>query len=185
MLTLFHDFTSPASAVAVARVERLQHEGLAVDFEGFDALGVDLALPLTLDVLAELDAVAGAAASESLHLRRPRLLHPTARAHLLTDVAQAAGLDGAWRRRCYRAVWEDDLDLGERETLRALADEVGLNQVAVVEALDDGARLAAIRRRQGTHRRNGVGGVPTILAARTLVPGLLDEDALRTLAELG
>jgi hypothetical protein len=38
-LVLFHDYTSAASAVAVARVQRLADEGLAVAFQGFEAVG--------------------------------------------------------------------------------------------------------------------------------------------------
>lgn len=185
MLTLFHDFTSPASAVAVARLQRLSDEGLAVAFEGFDALGVDVALPLTLDVLAELDAVAAAARAENLQLRRPSLLPATARAHLVAEVAEEQGLAASWRGRCYRALWREDADLGDEGELVRLAADAGLAPAPVATVLTDTARLAATRRRLGSHRRNGVGGVPTILAARTLVPGLLDDGALRTLAELG
>ena len=185
MLTLFHDYTSPASAVAVARLQRLAETGLAVAFEGFEALGVDMALPLTLDVLAELDAVHGAARSEGVRLERPRLLRPTARAHLVGEVADAQGSGAAWRARCYRAVWTDDADIAQPALLTSLAREIGLDDGVVLEALNDASRLAAVRRRQGAHRRNGVGGVPTILAARTLVPGLLEDEALRTLAVFG
>ena len=185
VLTLFHDFTSAASAVAVARLQRLADEGLEVAFEGFDALGVDVALPLTLDTLAELDAVAGVADVEGVGLRRPSLLRPTARAHLVGEVAEESGLAASWRERCYRAVWSEDVDITDPIVLVRLALGAGLDPAPVATALEDGARLAAIRRRLGAHRRNGVGGVPTILTARTLVPGLLDEDALRALADLG
>jgi len=47
-LTLFHDYTSPGSAVAVLRLQRLADEGLAVAFEGFEAIGLDTTLPVTL-----------------------------------------------------------------------------------------------------------------------------------------
>jgi hypothetical protein len=48
----------------------------------------------------------------------------------------------------------------------------------------DRARIAAVRRRSAARRADGVGGVPTILTQRTLVPGLLDEADLRALAGL-
>ena len=91
MLTLFHDYTSPASAVAVARLQRLADDGLPVEFEGFEAVGVDVTLPITLDVVAAVDALAETAAAEGLALRRPPGLPPTGLAHLvgaLTEDAQ-------------------------------------------------------------------------------------------------
>lgn len=183
-LTLFHDYTSPASAVAVARVQRLADEGLAVSFEGFEAVGVDVTLPVTVEVLAALDELGDAAAAEGLVLRRPPGLPPTALAHVTGTIAEERGLGASWRDTCYRAFWGRGAAIGERDVLLELAAEAGLDTDAVATALDDRLFIASVRRRVGGHRRNGVGGVPTILASRTLVPGLLPADELRTLAAL-
>ncbi len=184
MLTLFHDFTSPASAIAVRRVQRLADEGLGVVFEGFEAVGVAVALPVTLDVLAEIDRLALVAAAEGVTLTRPRSLPPTGLAHVVGDVAAAAGLAASWRSACYRAYWAQGADLADSRVLVGLAGDAGLDAAAVSAAVADRLALAAVRRRTTAHRRNGVGGVPTILASRTLVPGLLGADELRALAEL-
>lgn len=184
MLTLFHDFTSPASAIAVQRVQRLADDGLGVAFEGFEAIGVDLSLPVTLDVLAEIERLAGAAAAEGLVLERPRSMPPTGLAHVVGDVADAAGLAASWRSTCYRAYWALGVDLADPTTLVELAGDAGLDATAVSAAVADRLVLAAVRRRMTVHRRNGVDGVPTILTSRTLVPGLLPADDLRALADL-
>ena len=55
MITLFHDYTSPASAIAVARLQRLSDEGIPIEFVGFEVLALDAALPPSLDVLAALE----------------------------------------------------------------------------------------------------------------------------------
>jgi len=183
-LTLFHDYTSPASAVAVARVQRLADEGLAVAFEGFEATGVDATLPVTIEVLAALDELGEAAAAEGLVLRRPPGLPPTALAHVVGTVAEEGGLGASWRDTCYRAYWARGAAIGDRAVLIELAAEAGLDTAAVATALNDRLFIASVRRRVGGHRRNGVGGVPTILASRTLVPGLLPDDELRALAAL-
>ncbi len=182
MLTLFHDFASPTSAIAVARLQRLADEGLPVAFAGFDVTGVDVALPPGLDVLADLDRLAEEAAVEGIVLRRPAVLPPTARAHVVASVADAAGLGASWRQSCYRAVWADRRDVGDPAVLVDLASAAGLDPAAVRAALDDPALLASVRRRTAERRRDGVGGVPTLLAHRTLVPGLLTEADLRALA---
>ena len=50
--------------------------------------------------------------------------------------------------------------------------------------LGDRVALLALRQRFAGHRRDGIGGVPTISFDRTLIPGLLDEADLRALADL-
>lgn len=182
MLTLFHDYTSPASAVAVARLQRLADEGLPVEFVGFDAIGVDVALPPSLDILAALQQLADDAASENVVLRRPPSVPPTARAHAVGTIAETHELGASWRQCCYTAFWSDGAAIDDIAVLVALAEEAGLPADEVDAALRDSTFIASVRRAAGRHRRSGVGGVPTILAQRTLVPGLLSERDLRELA---
>ena len=182
MLTLFHDYTSPASAIAVARLQRLADDGLDVEFVGFEAIGMDVALPPSLDVLAAIDDLAEQAAAEGVVLRRPPFLPPTARAHAVATLAETADLGASWRQRCYAAFWTEGADLDDVAVLTALAEEAGLDGAQVAGALATPGFVTSVRRGAAQHRRNGVGGVPTILTQRTLVPGLLDEGDLRALA---
>lgn len=184
MLTLFHDYTSPASAVAVRRMHRLADEGLEVEFVGFEAVGVDMFLPVTVDVLAELDDLADIAAAEGVILHRPSGIPATGLAHVAGEEAELQGLGRPWREACYAAFWEDGADLSSRQVLVDIAATAGVDPSGVGSAFDDRLRLAAVRRRMTGHRRNGVGGVPTLLAHRTLVPGLLSDDDLRSLSAL-
>ena len=184
MLTLFHDFTSPASAVAVARLQRLADEGTPVDFVGMEAIGVDAMLPVTLDVIADVERLAAEAEDLGLLLRRPTALPPTAAAHAVASAAVTSAQEAAWRWTCYDAFWQDGANLADHEVLKGLGARAGLDADRVRQALDDRPLLAEIRRRTGERRRDGVGGVPTILAQRTLIPGLLPESQLRELAAL-
>lgn len=186
MLTLFHDFTSPASAVAVRRAQRLAADGLAVEFEGFDAIGIEMILPVTIDVVDQIDRLRDAAASEGVVLRRPPGLPPTALAHALVGAIADTGSTAATplRDAVYTAFWRDGRDLSDRSVLIAIAFEAGVDPAIAQRALDAPGAAVAIRRRTAAHRREGVGGVPTILAQRTLVPGLMDEDDMRALAAL-
>lgn len=185
MLVLFHDYTSPASAVAVARLTRLIADGMPARIEGTEVLGVEATLPVTLDLIAELDAVAAQARAEGVVLRRPAGLPPTATAHLLEDLAGEVDRADAWRARCYRAFWADGDDIADPGVLRRLAGNVGLPVEEAARRIGDRMALLEIRQRFAGHRRDGVGGVPTISYDRTLIPGLLDEADLRTLAALG
>jgi predicted DsbA family dithiol-disulfide isomerase len=183
VITLFHDYTSPASAIAVARLQRLSDEGIPTEFVGFEVLALDAALPPSLDVLAALDDLAAEAETEGVTLRRPKLLPPTARAHAVGTIAETHDLGASWRSACYSALWAEGADISDVDVLLQLADAAGLPVEEVEAALRDGAFVASVRRAAGSHRRNGVGGVPTILFERTLVPGLLSEAQLRELAQ--
>lgn len=185
MLVLFHDYTSPASAVAVARVTRLIAEGVPARIEGTEVLGVEATLPVTVDLLAELDAVAAQARAEGVVLRRPAGLPPTSAAHLVEDLATELDRADAWRARCYRAFWADGENISDHGVLRRLANDVGLPAEDAARRVGDRVALLEIRRRFAGHRSDGVGGVPTISYDRTLIPGLLDEADLRALAALG
>lgn len=181
MLILYHDYTSPASAVAALRLQRLADEGVAVTFFGFEAL-VAAHLPVTLEVGAGVQDLAQEAAVEGLALRRPPWLPPTARAHVVGGIAEAHGLGAAWRARCYHAFWEDGADLADPTVLRELAAAAGLDATEVGACLDDPGRVPAFRRELMTHRRSGVGGVPVLRTHGTLIAALLPEDDLRALA---
>lgn len=184
MLTLFHDYTDPRSAVAVARLQRLADEGVDVAFEPFELALADIVRPVDLDVLAAIDELSESAAAEGIELRRPSALPSTARAHLLGTVAESVDLGASWRQTCYAALWRDDADIGDPEVLVHLASRAGLDPEDAARALADPRALAELRRSSAQRRRDGVGGVPTILAQRTLVPGLIDEADLRLLASM-
>jgi 2-hydroxychromene-2-carboxylate isomerase len=184
MLVLHHDFTSPASAVAVLRLQRLADEGLNVGFSGVAVVGLDVAIPPTLDLLAELERWQGDAEALGLRMQRPRRQPPTLRAHLVATVADDHDLSSAWRLAVYRAYWEDGADLDDPGTLATLATAHGLPGDAVRAILDDHARLTALRRRMAAKRGEGIGGVPVLELDGALVPATLPDDDLRQLASL-
>ena len=181
-VTLFHDPTSPAAAVAVMRLTALAREGLPIAFEGFEAIGIDMAMPVDLDTLAVIDRLTPVAAAEGLSLRRPRSLPPTGLAHVLLAHGETTERAHELRLAVYRAFWEQQRTIDDIETLVDIADDAGLDRATVGDLLNDRVALASRRRLMATHRRDGVGGVPVILASRTLVPGLLDADQVRALA---
>lgn len=184
MLTLYHDYTSPASAVAVLRLQRLADTGVAIGFLGFDVLGLDRPIPVTLPVLEELDRQRDAAAALGLRLRRPGRCPPTVGAHLVGEVAESRGLGASWRETAYRAFWERGVDLGDSGALTGLAVAAGLERAPTAAVLADRQRRLALRRRMMELRGRGVGGVPVLEAQSTFVSPFLPEDDLRHLAGL-
>lgn len=184
MLRLVHDYTSAASALAVRRAQRVADDGLPVAFESFEAIGLDMVVPVLRTALDEIASLADVAAREGCPLRRPDALPPTGPAHVVEAVAESCGRGGVWRDAAYRAFWAEGADIAATDTLLALARRAGLPVADVSAALADPSALVEVRRRTARLRREGIGGVPTIVAQRTLVPGLLPEEDLRRLAAL-
>lgn len=184
MLILHHDITSPASAVAVLRLQPLADEGLAVGFSGIEVLGLDVPIPPTLDLLAELERWSAAAAALGLSLRRPERQPPTIKAHLVATLADRHGLSAAWRLAVYRGYWEDGVDLHDAAALTDLAVAHGLPGGETAALLADRTRTAALRRSMAAKRAEGIGGVPVLELDGALVPATLAEEDLRHLATL-
>ena len=184
MLTLHWDVTAPEAALAVLRCQRLADAGRRVAFSGVDVLGVEVALPVTLDQLAGLEAVAGRCATLGLELRRPARRVPTLPAHLVGSLADAADLGAAWRLAALRAYWTDGEDVGDADVLVDLAAGVGLDPFRVRDLLADPAAVSDLRGRHLALRRKGVGGVPVLEVDGTLLPADVDDDVLASLAAL-
>jgi 2-hydroxychromene-2-carboxylate isomerase len=184
VLTLFFDFPSPASAVALLRLQPIADAGGAVAFAGLDTLGLSISVPPTLDLLAELERVGPRALELGLPLRRPSRQPPTAAAHLIGELADEVGLGASWRDTCLRAYWLDDVDLSDEVVLLELAGRAGLGTEAVAARLADRGARDLSRTRMASARRRGLGGVPVLDVDGVLVsPDLPDAD-LRQLAGL-
>lgn len=184
MLTLHFDYTSPASAHALLRLQALADRGALVEFVGIDALGLEAAVPATLDQLEELDRFGPRLRALGLQTRRPRVRPPTLGAHLVAGLAAAHDLGAAWRRAVLGAYWSRGLDVGREETLVDLAAEVGVPAGEAADWLADSSRRAALWRTMASERGRGVGGVPVLEFEGTLVTADLDDDDLARLASL-
>src|SRR3712207_6207206 len=113
------------------RLQRLADEGLTVDFAPFDVLAVDASVPPGIDVLAAITDLAETAVAEGVPLRRPRVLPPTARAHLIGELAEEHGLGASWRQTAYTTFWSDGRDLNDPAVLLDLAEQAGLGSDVV------------------------------------------------------
>ena len=182
MLILHFDHTSPSAAIAVLRLQPLADEGGNVRFSGIDVLGLDMSIPPTLDLLADLDRQRAAAADLGLTMRRPSRQPPTLSAHLVGEVAEEAGLGASWRSACLRGYWTDDADLHDEAVLLDLAAVAGLRPGTVAGRLADRTARANLRTRMVAQRRRGIGGVPVLESDGVFVAASLPDDDLRRLA---
>lgn len=184
MITLFHDYISPASAVAVLRVHTLVAEGVPVDVVGFQPLPLEVAIPPTLAVMEELERHADDAAALGLTLGRPRRLPPTTGAHLVERLAGDRDAAVRFRAAAYRALWEDGADLAAPDVLVALATQAGLDGDLTRTRVQDRVEMARIKQQLAGARSVHVGGVPALDVDGTLVSAFLPLEDLRQLAAL-
>lgn len=184
MLVLYFDYTSLAAAVAALRLQAIADAGGRVGFEGIDVLGVDIALPVTLDQLDEIARFSDRAAARGLTVRRPSQRPPTLAAHLVGDLATSQGLGAAWRDTVLRAYWTRDAALDATPVLLELAERAGLDRDEVAGALADAAARTSVRQRMTADRGRGIGGVPVLEFDGTLVSAELTDAQLRDLAGL-
>jgi 2-hydroxychromene-2-carboxylate isomerase len=182
VLILHHDVTSPVAAAAVLRLQRVAAAGGAVAFQGFDVLGLEAAIPVTLDQLAELARETSRLHELGLAVRRPSRRPPTLGVHLVAELAEPAGLGAAWRAATLAAYWERDLDLGDDDALVDLAADVGLERDEVAARLADRAARTGLRRRMLATRQRGVGGVPVLEYQGSFVTADLSDADLHQLA---
>ncbi len=184
MLTLHHDVTAPRSALAVMRLQRIADLGHPVVFRGIDVLGLAVALPVTLDQLADLEQVAEQAAALGLVMRRPALRPPTLDAHLVGEHAERAGLGAAWRTACLRAYWTDGADVSSHGVLVALAARVGLDADAVTAVLAESSARNELRASMLALRALGIGGAPVLEVDGTLLSADVDDATLLELTRV-
>lgn len=184
VLTLHHDITSPRSALAVLRVQRLADAGHPVAFRGNDVLGVAVALPVTLDQLVELEQVAPAAALLGLVMRRPDLRPPTLDAHLVGEHAERVGSGAAWRLACLHAYFSAGADVSDHDVLTAIAVDIGLVRSDVAGVLADVAARNELRAAMLARRALGIGGVPILEVDGTLLHADVDDATLEELARV-
>lgn len=98
--------------------------------------------------------------------------------------AEANGHGAAYNDRVMRAYWDEAQNIEDRNVLRALAAEVGLDPVAFSAALDDPALNDAVQADIALAARYGLNGVPAlILDNKYLISGAQPPDVLRNVID--
>jgi predicted DsbA family dithiol-disulfide isomerase len=93
----------------------------------------------------------------------------TLNAHRLIYWAGLEGRQTLMKGALMRAYWRDGRDIGDTETLVAIAGEVGLDGPAMARLLATDADLAAITEREMHARDRGINAVPTFIIANQYV----------------
>ena len=97
------------------------------------------------------------------------MLPNTMNAHRMIHWAGIEGKQAAMVSALFRAYWRDGRDIGDVEELADIAEEIGMDPVAVARLLATDADMDDLRARDVDARKKGVTAVPTFLIAQQYV----------------
>lgn len=128
-------------------------------------LGGEAKVDAIHDRLREIAKDAGVAMDPD----KPEMLPNTMNAHRMIHWAGIEGKQAAMVSALFRAYWRDGRDIGDPEELCDIAEEIGMDPVAVARLLATDADLDDLRARDVDARKKGVTAVPTFLIAQQYV----------------
>ena len=128
-------------------------------------LGGEAKVDAIHDRLREIAKAAGVAMDPD----KPEMLPNTMNAHRMIHWAGIEGKQAAMVSALFRAYWRDGRDIGDPEELCDIAEEIGMDPVAVARLLATDADLDDLRARDVDARKKGVTAVPTFLIAQQYV----------------
>lgn len=100
---------------------------------------------------------------------KPQRMPNTLNAHRLIHWAGIEGRQPGIVHRLMRAYWTEGRDIGDLDTLSAIAGEGGMDQAAILRLLHSDADADDISARDADARHKGVTAVPTFLIAQQYV----------------
>jgi predicted DsbA family dithiol-disulfide isomerase len=97
--------------------------------------------------------------------------------HRLIRWSASAGLQNQMVERLFEAYFEDGLDIGDRDVLVEIANEIGMDSATVSDLLEQGADREIIENEDALAHRMGISGVPTfIFNNKYLISGAHDPE---------
>ena len=131
-----------------------------------------------------MEGGAGQAASEAgLLMKRPAITPNTRLSFEASEFAKEKGLFEEFHRACYRAFWEDGVNVGQVAVLKELGEQVGLDAQEMQERLDSGYYTAQVEAQHEEARVIGVQGIPSFIMGRYFFSGAQPYDLFKDVAE--
>lgn len=133
------------------------------------------------EVRAQHDRIRALGAERGIDFRFDRAVRGSSfDAHRLLHLARQRGVQLALKHRLGRAYFTDGEPLGEQDTLRKAAADVGLDPAEIDEVLGGDRYAGEVRQDEEAARQIGVAGVPFfVIDGRFGLPGAQPADALR------
>ncbi|MGI8710011.1 MAG: DsbA family oxidoreductase [Acidimicrobiales bacterium] len=132
------------------------------------------------DVRVQQERITALGAERDIEFRFDRAVRGSSfDAHRLLHLARERGVQLALKHRLGRAYFTDGEALGEHDTLRKAAADVGLDPIEVDDVLGGDRYAAEVRQDEEAAHQIGVAGVPFfVIDGRFGLPGAQPADAL-------
>ena len=167
----FYDYVDPGSYLVERMVSELEARlGLAVERIPFEVTPPPSPLvdPRTEEWRRFWEGARAVWAEEGLALSDPRLVPWTRKAHELAEHARAEGRFAETHRALFDTFLLEGRDLGRVDVLLDVARRVGLDPSSTRPVLDVDKHAGSVTDARERAEREGVRGVPTLLAERRL-----------------
>ena len=123
------------------------------------------------------------AAECGLTMRRAPLTPNTRLAFEASEFAKDKDLFEPFHKECYRAFWEDGVNLGQISVLQQLGEQVGLDAKEMKERLDMGYYTAQAQAQYDEAISLGVNGIPSFIMGRYFFSGAQPYEVFKQVAE--
>ncbi|HTT77366.1 MAG TPA: DsbA family oxidoreductase [Candidatus Binataceae bacterium] len=190
-LVMFSDFICPFCYIGFEVVRKLKPEfGLEIDWRGFQihpewpAEGMPASEYRSMDEAsrrAVWERIQSMAHEAGFSMKPPELLMNSRLALEAAEFAKEAGAGEAFEERVYRAYFQEGRNIGDRELLGELANDVGLARDELSHALETNRYSMRLKNTALVANQRGVSGVPTFFAGQFPMVGAQSESVMRQL----
>ena len=122
----------------------------------------------------------GQASDAGLIMRPPRVTPNTMYALEATEYAQQQGKFLDFHHAAYRAMWEDQQDLGDLSVIEEIGRSVDLNTSEMIERLESKHYESAVVGQYQEALQYGISGIPTFLVGNLMFTGAHPYDIFRS-----
>ena len=127
----------------------------------------------------------GEVATEAgLIMKRARITPNTRITFEASEYAKDKGYFEDFNRSCYRALWEDGLDIGKLSVLQQLAEDVGLDGQEMKSVLDTNQYRDQTKRQYDEAISIGVTGIPSFIIGGDFFSGAQPYETFKYVAEM-
>ena len=120
----------------------------------------------------------------NLVMRRAPLTPNTRLSFEASEFAKEKGLFEPFHTACYKAFWEDGVNLGEIPVLQKLGEQVGLDGKEMKERLDTGHYTSQAEAQYREALAIGVQGIPSFIMGRYFFSGAQPYEFFQHVAKL-
>ncbi|HEY6394059.1 MAG TPA: DsbA family oxidoreductase [Candidatus Binataceae bacterium] len=187
-IAMFSDFVCPFCYIGFEVIRKLKPEfSFDLEWRGFqihpewpaEGIPAEKMIGNAEARRAAWNRIAAMADAIELKMKPPERLTNSRSALLVAEYAKDAGKGEAFEQKVYRAYFEQDVNIGDRDELIRLASEVGLDAPGTGGALDSQKYELRLKNNALAAHQRGVDGVPTFFIGEYPLVGAQSIETMR------